>query len=193
MKIGIYSGSFNPVHLGHVALADFLVKDGFVDEVWLIRSPQNPLKRADGLMDNEARLAMLRLAIEGHRALKVCTIEDELPLPNYTISTLRELQHRHPEHEFHLIVGADNWLIFRQWKDWDVILRDFHLIVYPRPGYPLPDIDANQYPTVRIADAPQYDISSTQIRQKLAQGESLAGWVDPKVEQYLRYDTAQDR
>ncbi len=186
MKIGIYSGSFNPVHLGHVALADFLVKEGFVDEVWLIRSPQNPLKRADGLMDNEARLAMLRLAIEGHRGLKVCTIEDELPLPNYTISTLRELQHRHPEQEFHLIVGADNWLIFRQWKDWDVILRDFHLIVYPRPGYPLPDIDPNQYPTVRIADAPQYDISSTQIRQKLAQGESLAGWVDPKVEQYLR-------
>ena len=193
MKIGIYSGSFNPVHLGHVALADFLVKEGFVDEVWLIRSPQNPLKRADGQMDNEARLAMLRLAIEGHRGLKVCTIEDEMPLPNYTISTLRELQHRHPGQEFHLIVGADNWLIFRQWKDWDVILRDFHLIVYPRPGYPLPDIDANQYPTVRIADAPQYDISSTQIRQKLAQGESLAGWVDPKVEQYLRYDTAQDR
>ncbi|MBP5716137.1 MAG: nicotinate-nucleotide adenylyltransferase [Bacteroidales bacterium] len=189
MKIGIYSGSFNPVHVGHIALADHLVNHGYVDEVWLIRSPQNPLKPADGLMSNEARLEMLRLAIIGHKNLKISTVEDTLPVPNYTITTLRTLQEQHPEHEFHLIVGADNWLIFQKWRDWQIILRDFHLIVYPRPGYELPTVTTENFPTVRVVDAPQYDISSTQIRQRLAQGLSLAGMVDTKVEQYLRNDT----
>lgn len=186
MRIGIYSGSFNPVHLGHVALADYLVREGVVDEVWLIRSPLNPLKQSSDLMSNEARAEMLRLAIEGHAGLRVCDVEDTLPLPNYTICTLQTLQSQYPQHEFHLIIGADNWLIFRRWRDWDVILRDFHLIVYPRPGYVLSP-ESMCESAVRFVDAPQYDISSTQIRQRLAQGLSLAGWVDPKVEEYLHH------
>ena len=192
MRIGIYSGSFNPVHLGHVALADWLVRQQIVEQVWLIRSPQNPLKPATGLMSNQARQEMLELAISGHPGLQVSTIEDSLPVPNYTVSTLQALRQQHPEHEFHLIIGADNWLIFDKWKDWQLILHDFHLIVYPRPGYPLPQPAASQYPTVRFVDAPQFDLSSTQIRQRLAQGLSLSGWVDPKVEQYLVHDTAQN-
>ena len=104
MRIGIYSGSFNPVHLGHVALADYLVREGVVDEVWLIRSPLNPLKQSSDLMSNEARAEMLRLAIEGHAGLRVCDVEDALPLPNYTICTLQTLQGQYPEHEFHLII-----------------------------------------------------------------------------------------
>lgn len=193
MKIGIYSGSFNPVHLGHIALADYLVQEGFVDQLWLIRSPLNPLKAAGEMMSNQARQEMLELAIEGHDGLQICNIEDSLPVPNYTINTLQALQQQYPEHEFHLVIGADNWLIFQKWKDWEKILADYHLIVYPRPGYPLPAIPAETYPTVRVADAPQFNLSSTEIRQRLAQGESLAGWVDKKVEQYLYYDTKQNR
>lgn len=192
MRIGIYSGSFNPVHLGHVALADYLVKEGFVDELWLIRSPLNPLKVGGEMMSNQARQRMLELAIEGHSGLKVCNIEDSLPIPNYTINTLQALQQQYPEQEFHLVIGADNWLIFERWKDWEKILNDYHLIVYPRPGYPLPELSNIQYPTVRVADAPQFNLSSTEIRQRLAQGLSLAGWVDQKVEEYLHHDTEQD-
>ncbi len=185
MKIGIYSGSFNPVHLGHIALSDYLVQEGFVDEVWLIRSPLNPLKQGKKLMSNQARQDMLMLAIEGHTGLKVCSIEDELPVPNYTINTLQTLQQRYPMHEFHLIIGADNWLIFKQWRAWEVILNQFHVIVYPRPGYPLPAISALQFPTVRVANAPQYDISSTAIREALSLGKDISNMCDPKVVQYL--------
>lgn len=189
MKIGIYSGSFNPVHLGHIALADYLVKEGFVDELWLIRSPLNPLKEAGEMMSNQARQDMLALAIEGHPGLSICNIEDSLPVPNYTICTLQALHALYPQHEFHLVIGADNWLIFPKWKEWEKILHDYHLIIYPRPGYPLPEIPAAQYPNVCVADAPQFNVSSTEIRQRLAQGLSLAGWVDKKVEEYLRHDT----
>lgn len=193
MKIGIYSGSFNPVHLGHIALADYLVQEGYVDQLWMIRSPLNPLKAAGEMMSNQARQEMLELAIQGHAGLSVCTIEDSLPMPNYTINTLQALHEQYPEHEFHLVIGADNWLIFQRWRDWQTILDDYHLIVYPRPGYPLEEMSAEIYPNVRVADAPQFNISSTEIRRRLAQGLSLAGWVDNKVEQYLLYDTKQNR
>lgn len=189
MRIGVYSGSFNPVHVGHVALADYLVQQSVVDKVWLIRSPLNPLKHSEDLMSNEARADMLALAIQGHPGLEVCTVEDHLPLPNYTIRTLQTLQQQYPQHQFHLVIGADNWAIFNQWREWDVILRDFHLVVYPRPGYPMPESD-DRYPTVRFVQAPMYDISSTQIRQRLKSGLDLTGWVDPKVAHYLKYDIA---
>ncbi|MBQ0056486.1 MAG: nicotinate-nucleotide adenylyltransferase [Bacteroidales bacterium] len=191
MRIGIYSGSFNPVHIGHIALADYLVSEGFVDELWLIRSPQNPLKPASGLMDDDVRLHILQIAIEGHPSLRICDIEDHLPRPSYTFVTLNELHRRYPEHDFYLVIGADNWLIFDHWREWETILSDFHVIVYPRPGYPLPVIDKHLYPTVTVADAPQYDISSTEIRQRLSQGESLDGLVDPLVAQALTSQALQ--
>lgn len=191
MRIGIYSGSFNPVHIGHVALCDYLVRECFVDEVWLIRSPLNPLKAASAqtLAPDQDRQQMLELAIEGHEGLRVCCIEDELPRPNYSINTLRALQQQCPDDEIHLIIGADNWLIFDRWRAWDEILADFHLVVYPRPGYEDPatsevntKLDTRH---VRFAsEAPQFDISSTQIREALSQGQ-LPEMIDPKVFEYI--------
>lgn len=189
MKIGIYSGSFNPVHEGHIALCDYLVQEGVVDEVWLIRSPLNPLKAnaANTLAPDEDRQKMLELAIEGHRGLKVCCIEDTLPKPNYTINTLQALQKLFPGEEFHLIVGMDNWLIFDRWRAYDTILNNFHLIVYPRPGYKEETIEALQNLTshVRIVDAPQYDISSTEIREAIAKGEKTK-LMNAKVLEYIK-------
>lgn len=191
MRIGIYSGSFNPVHEGHVALCDYLVHEGVVDEVWLIRSPLNPLKvsAAQTLAPDADREAMLRLAIEGHEGLQVCTIEDELPRPNYSIMTFHALEERYPEHEFCLVIGADNWLIFDRWRAYDEFLTRYHLIVYPRPGYPLgPDeqrrLGDDALEHVQFVDAPQCDISSTEIREAVAEGREPSH-LDPRVAQYI--------
>lgn len=190
-RIGIYSGSFNPVHVGHVALCDYLVREGVVDEVWLIRSPLNPLKvdAASTLAPDADRAEMLRLAIEGHAGLRVCTIEDDLPRPNYSILTFHALEEQYPGCEFHLIIGADNWLLFDRWRAYDEFLTRYHLIVYPRPGYALTDearlrLGEAAIARVRFVDAPQYDISSTTIRQALASGEQPP-MIDARVYQYI--------
>lgn len=185
MRIGIYSGSFNPVHVGHISLVEYVVKQNIVDQVWLIRSPQNPLKVNSSLLSDEHRAEMLRLATKGRQGLSISTIEDNLPKPNYTINTLRALQEEYPDEEFYLIIGADNWDIFDKWKDWDIIIRDFHLIVYPRPGYEYPEIDQESFPTVQVVDAPQFDLSSTEIRDLIKEGEPITGYVDEKVEEYI--------
>ena len=108
MRIGVYSGTFNPVHRGHIALADYIIDKHIVDEIWMIRSPQNPLKINSALLSDEHRAAMLDIAIAGHKGLRISNIEDTLPRPNYTINTLRALREQYPSDEFHLIVGADN-------------------------------------------------------------------------------------
>lgn len=186
MKVGIYSGSFNPVHIGHIALVDYIIEKGIVDEIWLIRSPQNPLKASNTLLSDDHRAMMLQLAIEGHRGLKICKIEDDLPKPNYTINTLRALQAENPDTEFHLIIGADNWDIFDKWRDWEVILSDYHLIIYPRPGSTSPVVDKEKYPNVQVVDAPQYDISSTEIRDRRAKRQTIKHLVSPNVDQYIK-------
>lgn len=193
MKVGIYSGSFNPVHVGHIALCDYLVQEGAVDEVWLIRSPLNPLKAANTLAPDADRQQMLEIAIERHEGLRTCCIEDTLPRPNYTINTLRALKEAHPDVEFHLIIGTDNWLIFDKWRAYDEILIDFHLIVYPRPGYELTttEILSSLTENVRFVDAPQFDISSTEIRTAIAQGEE-PDMIDPKVLNYIKTNNIYD-
>lgn len=186
MRIGIYSGSFNPVHVGHISLVDFIIEQDTVDEIWLIRSPQNPLKASNSLLSDEHRARMLELAIQGHRGLKISTIEDNLPKPNYTINTLNELHRQFPEEEFYLIIGADNWEIFNKWKDWDKIIRDYHLIVYPRPGYEMPMVDNNQYPNVMVVNAPLFDVSSTEIRDRRSRRKTIRDLVPSEVEKYIK-------
>ena len=133
-RIGIFGGSFNPVHLGHTALAAYICEQGMVDEVWMMVSPQNPFKQNLALLDEQHRLAMLRLAVEPYPMLQACDFECHLPRPSYTYHTLQALRAAYPEHEFSLVIGEDNWASFDRWYRGDDILRETPIIVYPREG-----------------------------------------------------------
>ena len=181
------------MHVGHIALCDYLIREQVVDRVWLIRSPLNPFKvgSAQTLAPDAHREAMLRLAVEGHEGLEVSTIEDDLPRPNYSINTFHALAEQHPEHEFHLIIGADNWLAFDRWRAYDEFLTRFHVIVYPRPGYPLGTdeqlrLGPDAISRVRFVDAPLYDVSSTELRASIARRDSRPEFIDSRVYQYVQ-------
>ena len=191
MRVGIFSGSFNPVHRGHIALAEWFVQEGVVDAVWMVRSPLNPLKAAEAslLASDDDRLAMLRLAVEGHDSLSVSTIEDDMPRPSYTVLTLRRLRREWPEHEFSLIIGSDNWCRFRRWRCWEDILREFRVVVYPREGSPVEE-GPTDFPEAKevviAAGAPTYDISSTAIRRALTEApDEAASMLSPRVLDYI--------
>ena len=187
-KVGIFCGSFNPIHNGHVALADYIARNSDLDDVWIVVSPLNPLKRtiADTLAPNEQRLDMVRLALRSCERLFASDIEFSLPLPNYTINTLNALKSKYPETDFSLIIGADNLALFERWKDSDVIMSNFDMLVYPRPGVDLDSL-MQKYPKVRVLEnAPLHDVSSTEIRRRISSGESVSGLVNPEVEEYIR-------
>ena len=182
MKIGIYGGSFNPIHFGHIGLVRWVAEHSDLDEVWLMVSPNNPLKAVKGeglkvkgegpnydLRTNFAeRLEAAQKALAEtacSKPLRACDFEDHLPRPSYTANTLRALQQAYPEHEFSLIIGADNWAIIEQWKEYRFVLENFRVFVYPRPGYSLePRTDIPTANVVFCRDAPLFDISSTELR-----------------------------
>lgn len=185
-KIGILGGSFNPVHIGHLLLADYLVQFTGLDEVWLMLSPQNPLKvsSANELIPDAERLRMLSLACSGCNGIKPCDIELAMPRPNYTIDSLSLLGEKHPDCRFRLIVGSDNWNIFNRWRDYESIINRFHPMVYPRPGY---TVDVSRIPPhVTIVEAPVFDISSTFIRRAIAQGHDMHMFLPPAVWNYIK-------
>ena len=165
MKIGIFPGSFNPVHIGHLALANFIVEYGEFDEIWFLITPQNPLKKKSDLMDQNLRLAWLEKSIGDYPKFKTCTIEWEMSQPSYTINTLQRLRILFPEHIFELIIGSDNWETIHRWKDYQLILKNFKTWIYPRLG--TGKIIFN-HPNVRmVKNAPKIDISSTFIRKSI--------------------------
>ena len=164
IKTGIYGGSFNPIHLGHVCLAKALADSGLVDEMWLVVSPQNPFKVDEHLLDDEKRLHLARLAVADVPGVEVCDREFYLPRPSYMYNTLQALSSEYPDREFVLVIGADNWERFPNWYRSQDILSDYRVIIYPRPGYALQDVPQG----VVIADTPLLDISSTEIRHRIA-------------------------
>lgn len=180
--IGILGGSFNPVHFGHIMLASYLSQWGYVDKVWLTLSPMNPLKDPRGLIADVKRLAMLNLATRQYEGIETCDIELSMPRPSYTIDTLDMLSRRHPSKRFKLIIGSDNWRIFHKWRDWERILEEYGVIVYPRPGYP---IERTAVDGMEIAHAPMADISSTFIRQAIAQGKDTKAFLPQAVHKYI--------
>lgn len=185
MKIGIYGGSFNPIHKGHTELAASIVQQGLVDELWLLVSPLNPLKQesASGIAEYEHRINMARLATEHIEGVKVSDFERTLPLPSYTVTTLHELHKAYPEHEFVLIIGADNWERFPRWYHAQEIIETYTILIYRRPGY---EIDETALPpSVQLVHAPLYDISSTEIRETAKEGKMMRKWVNEKVAEYI--------
>lgn len=186
MRIGIYGGSFNPIHRGHTELAASIVRQGLVDELWLLVSPLNPLKRdaASDIAEYEHRLNMARLATEGIEGVKVSDFERHLPIPSYTITTLGELRNAYPEHEFVLVIGADNWERFPRWYHAQEIIDTYSILIYRRPGC---EMDETLLPpSVQVVDTPLYDISSTEIRESVKKGRMPLKWVDRKVATYIR-------
>ncbi|MBQ7495081.1 MAG: nicotinate-nucleotide adenylyltransferase [Bacteroidaceae bacterium] len=192
IQTGIYGGSFNPIHIGHTTLGEWLVREGYLDELWFLVSPQNPLKPAEGLLDDRARLHLAHLAVEECNAagsvanrLRVSDFEFRLPRPSYMVHTLEALRATYPARDFVLVIGADNWERFPQWYRSDEILRHHRLLIYPRPGY---SVDSASLPSgVTLADTPLLDISSTQIRQAIASDAEYDGEVlSPEVWQEIK-------
>lgn len=180
--IGILGGSFNPVHIGHMIIASYIAQWGYVDKVWLTLSPQNPFKDARGLIPDLKRLAMLNMATRTASCIETCDIELSMPRPSYTINTLDVLRKQHPKKHFKLIIGSDNWRVFEQWRDWERILDEFGVIVYPRPGY---DIDRKSVDGMEIAHAPLIDISSSFIRQAISLGKDCSFFLPNGVYKYI--------
>lgn len=181
--VGIFGGSFNPVHRGHIMLAQYLSQHSHLDEVWLTLSPQNPLKVSNELLDDNHRLSMLQLATDGIDGVEVCDIELSMPRPSYTINTLERLSQEYPQYQFNIVIGGDNWNLFDKWKDYSRIINEYGVVVYPRPGYELnPNGDAN----VVFVDAPLVDVSSTEIRNYIANGKDVEELLPQGVWEYIK-------
>ena len=183
MRIGLYSGSFNPVHHGHVMLANYLVEFSDLDELWFVVSPQNPLKKREDLMKDEDRLKMVELALEGDSRLKVSDIEMSLPLPSYTINTLRALSAKYPNDQFVFICGMDSLQGLPRWREYQAILDHYELLVFPRKGYDGGELI--HHPHVKVLETPVIEVSSTFIRNSMKAGKNVRHFIPEKAYQYL--------
>lgn len=183
-KIGLFFGSFNPVHNGHLMLANYIIEYGDLDEVWFVVSPHNPLKAVSGLLPEKQRLDLVSLAIADFDRFKLCDVEFGMPKPSFTIDTLTLLNARHPEKHFTIIMGSDSLDSFDRWKDFEVLLNRYTLLVYPRKGSnennPL-----HQHPSVKHIEAPQIEVSSSFIREGLKHGKNLRFFMPKDVFEQL--------
>lgn len=178
-NIGLFFGSFNPVHLGHLVIASYMANFTDLDEVWMVVSPHNPLKNKKGLSNMYDRLEMVRLATENAENIKVSNIEFSLPQPSYTIDTLAYLAEKYPGKDFSLIMGADNLVFLKKWKNYEVILENYKIYVYPRPGADI--TDWKNHPSIVLTETPQMDISSTFIRNAIKEGKNVQYFVPDRV------------
>jgi nicotinate-nucleotide adenylyltransferase len=179
VRTGIFGGSFNPIHNGHIQLVRQLREAAKLDEVWLMVSPQNPLKQQAGLLDDDLRLLMARQALADDPHIRVSDYEFHLPRPSYTWNTLQALEHDFPDREFVLLIGGDNWERFSRWYRADDIVSNYQLVVYPRRGS---DIDLESLPpSVTVVEAELLDISSTDIRRRVRRGQPITGLVPDSI------------
>ena len=183
-KIGIYSGSFNPIHHGHVMLANYLVEFSDLDELWFVVSQQNPLKKKEDLLDDDERLKMVQLAVDDDSRFKVSDIEMHLPTPSYTINTLAALSEQYPDCQFVFICGMDSLQNFKNWREYQKILDNYELLVFPREGYDGGELI--NYPSVTVLKTPILEISSTFIRQCIKEGRDVRHFMPEKAFNYLK-------
>src|SRR5690606_10271610 len=181
--IGLFFGSFNPIHTGHLIIANYMANHTHLDEVWLVVSPHNPLKRKSGLANSYDRLEMVNLALSDAENLKVSQIEFSLPQPSYTIDTLIHLSERYPEHQFTLIMGSDNLYTLHTWKNLELLLRDYRIAVYPRPGFLGHELE--NHPAVTMTDTPLMELSSTFIRESVKAGKNIRFFVPDAVLDFI--------
>lgn len=183
-RTGLYFGSFNPIHVGHLAIAGYITSFAPLDELWFVVSPQNPLKEKKSLLDAYQRLELVRLAIADDERFRVSDIEFHMPRPSFTIDTLTYLEEKYPEREFLLIMGSDGLATFRKWKNFELIEKKYHRIIYPRPGMSKDEILS--HPNLTLVDAPQMDISSSFIRQAISEGKDIRHFLPEAVHRYIR-------
>jgi len=184
MKIGLFFGSFNPVHIGHLILANTMVEYADLDQLWFVVSPQNPFKKKRNLLHEFDRLYMVRQAIADNTKFNATDIEFHMPKPSYTIDTLTYLSEKYPQHHFKVVVGQDNLHSFHKWKNHQNILTQYGLLVYPRPSAKATDL--LQHPNVQLIDAPQVEISATFIRNAIRAGKPIKYLVPEEVEAYIK-------
>ena len=183
MKTGLFFGSFNPIHIGHLVIANYMASFTELDEVWLVVSPHNPLKSKSKLSNMYDRLEMAKLATEPASHIRVSDIEFSLSQPSYTIDTLIHLEEKYPGRTFILIMGADNLASFKKWKNYEVLLKNYQIYVYPRPGIDLTEwLD---HPSIVITETPQMDISSTFIRKAIAARKNVQYFIPDKVLEFI--------
>lgn len=183
MHIGLFFGSFNPIHVGHMVLANYMATFTDLDQVWFVVSPHNPLKEKASLLNQNQRLHMVNLAIGDSDILKSSNIEFGLTQPSYTINTLAHLKEKYPKHSFSLIMGEDNLASFTKWKNYDEILKNHFIYVYPRPNCSSEDLKSHK--NIIMTEAPLMDISSTMIRQALKDKKNVSSFVPQAVWEYL--------
>lgn len=183
--VGLYFGTFNPIHVGHLTIANHFAEFTDLDEVWLVVTPHNPLKKKSSLLDDFHRLSMVRIAVEDYPNLKASNIEFDLPQPNYTVNTLAHLEDAHPDCDFSLIMGTDNLKNFHKWKNFEVILDRYFIYVYPRIT---PSEEKNRFeghPRIRMVRAPIMELSSTFIRKGIEKGKNIRPMLPESVWRYL--------
>jgi nicotinate-nucleotide adenylyltransferase len=183
MKIGLFFGSFNPIHVGHLIIANYMATHTDLKNVWLVVSPQNPLKKKQSLAKDFDRLHLVQLAIGDNPKLRASNIEFGLPKPSYTVDTLAYLKEKYPQHEFVLIMGGDNLGTFHKWKNYQQILDNYQIYVYSRPKYDLGPLA--EHPQVRLFEAPMMDISASYIRKCIKDGKSIQYLVVDEVYEYI--------
>jgi len=184
MKTGLYFGSFNPIHIGHLAIANFMIEFTDLDQLWFVVSPQNPLKEKRSLLKDYHRLEMVRLAVEDDDRFRASDIEFKLPTPSYTIETLAYLEEKNPGREFQLVMGADGLKTFHKWKHADLIVKKYHRLIYPRPGEG--SDTSSELPNATLVNAPLMEISSSFIREAIREGKDVRHLVPAKAYQYMR-------
>lgn len=185
-KVGLFFGSFNPIHIGHLILANYILENSDMDELWFVVSPHNPFKEKKSLLNQHNRLEMVKLAIKNYPKMRASNIEFSLPQPNYTIDTLTYLKEKFPKNSFALMMGEDNLKHFHKWKNSELLIENHQIIVYPRKfNGKLKDSEYLQHENIILIDAPIIELSATKIRQMIKENKNVQPMLPPEVFDYL--------